>query len=116
MKPVIRKIVQPVHMGLGHDGLSALLRKVAKVDVKQLGASDLIMCLNNRGDKMKVIGGHGLVIGYLRLPQGQRIMKEALKYIPETFGSVGFDYDKAAKAHLDDYLSKKSYRRASASS
>lgn len=96
-------------MGLGHDGLKKLLLKHTKnggaeLDVTTLAVGDLVMCLNTFGDKLKIIGHQGLVIGYLKLPNKQRIMREALQYIPNTFGSAGFNYDKACKISLQDRM------------
>jgi hypothetical protein len=106
-KPHILKVVEGVHMGLGHEGLKTLLKKHADVDVNKLTDGDLIMCLNTHGDKMKVIGCNGLVIGYLRMPNGHKIMKEALQFIPKTFGSGGFSYDAAVKQALETKLSRR---------
>ncbi len=103
MSARIRKLVENVHMGLGHEGLAKLLKR-AGINVNSLAEGDLIMCLNTKGDKLKVIGGRGLVIGYLRMPRSQRIMKEALQYIPRTFGASGFDYDAACKTSLEKRL------------
>ncbi len=99
--PKIKKLIIGVHMGLGHDGLRKLLEK-EEIYLDRLAAQDLVMCLNGRGDKLKVIGCKGLVLGYLKMPKGQRIMKEALQYIPTTFGAGGFDYDSACKRALDE--------------
>lgn len=104
MKPTIRLVIEGVNMGLGHIGLAALLKKQAKLDVEELTGTDLIMCINGHGDKMKVIGARGLVIGYLRMPNKMRIMKDALQYIPQTFGSGGFNYDKACEEALSNRL------------
>ncbi len=114
MKPTIKKVVEGVNMGLGHYGLAELLKKEAKIDVTKLTGTELVMCINGFGDKMKVIGAGGMVIGYLKLPGRQRIMKDALQYIPQTFGSTGFDYDKACHAALKTRLENKHYtpRRA----
>lgn len=101
MKPIIKLVVLNVHMGKGHDGLSLVLRKQLKFEVSSLNPGEIVLCINRHGDKMKAIGGKGLVIGYLKLPHGQRIMRDALQYIPQTFGSTGFNYDEAVKHALD---------------
>lgn len=96
-------------MGLGHDGLRELLAKPerqggADLDLEDLSEGDLVMCLNGHGDKMKVIGHKGLVLAYLKLPNKARIMGEAIRYIPATFGGEGFDYDRAVKQALTERL------------
>lgn len=98
-------------MGLGHDGLRILLAKPvskggADIDVTKLNDGDLVMCLNGAGDKLKVIGHNGLVVGYLKMPRKERIMYDALQYIPQTFGGKGFDYNAACKRALDERLGK----------
>lgn len=106
MSARIRLLVEGVHMGLSHDGLARLLKTKLKLDITELADGDLIMFINRRGDKMKTYGARGLVIGYLKMPDGNRIMKDALQYIPRTFGAKGFDYDAACKAALDARLQK----------
>lgn len=101
--PRILKLFLDVHMGLGHDGL-ALIARTAKVKLENLASEDLLMFLNRAGDKMKVLGAQGQVLGYLKMPKHRRIMKEALQYIPHTFGASGFDYDKACKIALEKRL------------
>lgn len=101
-KPTIRKVVFGVSMQLGHIGLAKLLKK-HDLDLENLSNSDLIMCINGANDKMKVIGGKGLVIGYLRLAKG-KIALEALQYIPRTFGQAGFNYDAAVKTMLESRM------------
>lgn len=101
----IRKLITGVHMGLGHDGIAKLLAApVSKggvgIDVNTLSDGDLIMLINRHGDKLKVIGCGGLVVGYLKMRKHQKIMKEALQFIPATFGGSGFNYDAACKEAL----------------
>jgi hypothetical protein len=88
-------------MGLAHEGLRLLIKKNFKVDVGTLAADELVLCLNHKGDKLKVVGGHGLVIGYIRAPGGQKLMRDALRFLPATFGGQGFDYDRAVKMAIE---------------
>jgi hypothetical protein len=96
-KPNIIRVIDGVHMGLGHDGLRKLLRKQASIDLDDVQGQDLVFCINTAGDKLKVIGCKGLVLAYLKMPGGKRIMRDALRFIPNTFGSRGFDYDAACE-------------------
>lgn len=101
MSARVLRVVMNVNMNNSHDGLRRILDQEAKIDVRNLAPGELVMCVNKRGDKMKTIGTYGLVVGYLKMPKGERIMMEALKYIPMTFGAPGgFDYDKAVRAAL----------------
>lgn len=109
MNKRIKVLIQGVHMGLGHDGLARLLKKSerqggADIDLHELAPGDLVMCINTQGDKMKVIGHKGLVLGYLKLPNKRKIMAEAIQFIPETFGGEGFDYDAAVRRALTTRL------------
>lgn len=113
-KPRIKKVVQGVHMGLGHEGLADLLKKEAKLDVQALEPGELVLCLNTHGDKLKVLGHKGLVVGYLRLPGQQRIMMDALQHIPATFGGDGFNYDAACRKALEKRFDAYPQRRVSA--
>lgn len=99
----IFRLFLDTHMGLGHTGLCELAQK-AKINVNSLAEDDLLMFLNKHGDKMKLLGAQGRVIGYLKLPDRRPIMKEALQYIPKTFGSSGFDYDAACLKALQKRL------------
>jgi hypothetical protein len=111
MRPRIRKLIQGVHMGLGHDGLKVFLQEHADIDISAMHGNDLVMCLNGKGDKLKVIGCKGMVFGYLKMPRGQKIMGEALRYIPETFGHSGFDYDAACMRALTSRMGATAIRR-----
>jgi hypothetical protein len=102
-KPRIIRFVENVNMGLGHGGLSYLLKQYLKINVDELPMGEMVMCLNRAGDKLKVIGGHGLVLGYLRLKRG-RIDKSALQFLPRTFGAGGFNYDEAVKLSIESRL------------
>ena len=91
-------------MGLGHEGLALLARK-AKVNLDEMGGTDMLMFMNRAGDKMKVLGANGQVVNYLKMKRGQVIMKEALQFIPHAFGVTGgFNYDQACKIALTKKL------------
>lgn len=102
----IFKLFLDVHMGASHEGLSRLAEK-AKVKLEELQDGDLLMFLNRKADRLKVLGARGKVIGYLRMEKGQRIMKESIQFLPRTFGAQGFDYNRAVGMALDAQLSKR---------
>ena len=102
----IFKLFLDVHMGASHDGLTRLAEK-AKLDVTTLQDGDMLMFLNRKCDKLKVLGARGKVIGYLRMEKGQRIMRESIQFLPRTFGAGGFDYNRAVSMALDQQLSKR---------
>lgn len=101
--PKIFKLFLDTPMYLSHDGLTEMARK-AKVKIEELEEGDLLMFLNKAGDKLKILGAQGKVIGYLRMPKQQKIMREALQYIPQTFGANGFNYDAACMKSLTSKL------------
>jgi hypothetical protein len=100
-------LIDNVPMGNGHHGLAEIARKVAKIKVEELGSGEVIMFLNRAKDKLKIVGSRGVVLGYLKMPKGQRIMLEAIQYIPQTFGSSGaLNYDKALEKALVQRLQR----------
>lgn len=93
-------------MGLGHDGLTLIAKKF-KVNPEKLGEGEIIMFLNRGRDKLKILGKQGKVIGYLKMPNKNRIMLDAIQYIPQCFGADGsLNYDAAIKKALDERLAK----------
>lgn len=70
------------------------------------------MFLNRKRDKLKIMGAGGKVLGYLRMPSGQRIMLDAIQFIPRTFGATGFNYDEALQQALGARLSAASRARS----
>lgn len=101
--PKICKLFLDIHMGLSHDGLGRVAAR-AKVKLDTLEDGDLLMFCNRKGDKMKVLGARGKVIGYLRMPDGNKIMRDSLQFIPHTFGATGFNYDAAVSMALEKRL------------
>jgi len=103
----IAKLIEGVHMGLGHQGLAALSAKELGIDVEKLTDGDLLLFINRRGDKLKVLGGKDRVIGYIRAPGGSKLMKDALQYLPQTFGGQGFSYERAVRIALTKRLGER---------
>ncbi len=109
MSKIIR-LIDGVHMGLGHLGLELLARKNFGIEAKNLGPGEILMFLNRKRDKLKILGAGGHVVGYLRMPHGQRIMLEALQYIPQTFGHSGeINYSASLKRALAEQLVRRNY-------
>lgn len=101
-RPRIFKLFLDVNMNLSHRGLAEMAVK-ARCNPETLSEEDLLMFINKAGDKLKILGGGSKVIGYLNL-KGRRIMMDAIQYIPQTFGSTGFDYDQAVRTALTKRL------------
>jgi hypothetical protein len=99
VKKLIR-VLEPVHMGLGHDGLAKLLKEQHKIDVTKLEEGALIACINKAKNRLKLLGAQGQVLGYLKLHGERRIHMDALRFIPQTFGAKGLDYDAALAKSL----------------
>jgi hypothetical protein len=93
-------------MGLGHLGLTKLALKFKK-NPERMDPTELLLFLNTSLDKLKIMGGNGKVIGYLKLPNGRKINLQALQYIPQAFGVNGFDYDAALEMAVQSQLDKR---------
>ena len=91
----IKKIVFGVPMSYGHTGLIEFLREHARIDVEGLPSGELIAVVNRQGDKAKIIGASGTILGYLKLPSG-KIRRDDLESISRVFGGHGFNYTAGA--------------------
>lgn len=81
-------VVDNCNMALSHDGLNAVAIRL-KVDPAKLERNELIVFLNRAKTRMKVLGGGGAVIGYVRMSDKSRIPLEAIQYLPEVFSNSG---------------------------
>lgn len=119
MTPKVILLIDNVSMGYGHDGLKETAKKFGididrmRADVIREGKDPqeelghlLLMFLNRAKDKLKILSAAGLVVGYIRMPRGHRIMLDAIQYLPKTFGSSGFNYDAALKQALQNKLAR----------
>lgn len=94
-----------VHMGQGHDALSRMADEQG-IDAYTLPAGQILMFLNKRKDKLKILGHKGLVVGYLKMPAGERIALDAIQFLPQTFGADGeINYPQALRRSLEQRLS-----------
>jgi len=100
-KPKIVRVLTGVNMALGHEGLAMCIKREANIDVRVLDGTELVICINSAYNKLKAIGGGGVVLGYLRMPKGRTLMREAIQFLPKVFGGDGFTYDDACKEALD---------------
>lgn len=85
-QPKIIAAFDCVHMGMAHQGLVNILRKNK---IKDLGHGDLVLFLNRGRDKLKVLSGSGIVLAYVKLPDGRRLPIDAIQYIPQAFSKGG---------------------------
>lgn len=107
MRPRIVAAFDGVNMGKSHQGL-AELAKLWHVKVDELNDGELILFLNTRRDKLKVLGSQGQVLAYVKLQDGRRLPLEAIQYIPKTFAAKGkLDLDAAITEHVKAALAKK---------
>lgn len=98
------KLFHDINMGMGHKALSEILAKEA-IKLDQLESGSIVMFINKKMDKLKILGAHGLVVGYLKMPDGQRINLSAIQYIPQTFGANGaINYTSALRKALTQRL------------
>lgn len=100
----IKLLIKNVNMGNGHLGLASVAKKF-KCDLEKIDGQDVVMFLNSAGDKLKIVGAKGTVVGYLRMPKGRKIYLEAIQWLPQTFHASGrIDYDAACKKALERAL------------
>ncbi len=101
------RIFSDVHMGLGHPGLVDMARKHG-VHAEKLEPNELILFVNTAKDKLKLLGGNGKVIAYLRSPNKQKLNISALRFIPLIFSARGvIDYNQALKMELTRTLGER---------
>ncbi len=94
-----------VHMGMSHHALAELARRDAKIDPQTLPQGQILMFLNKRKDKLKILGAQGKVVGYLKMPDGERIDMQAVQYIPHAMGAQGeINYPAALRRTLEERL------------
>jgi hypothetical protein len=99
------KLFTNVHMGQSHRGLSLIAAR-GDAHLDRLGDGEIVMFLNTKMDKLKIMGAGGLVVGYLKMISGRRIDMQAIQHIPNTFGSNGeLRYDQALRRSLEQRLS-----------
>jgi hypothetical protein len=99
-------LIDNVNMGKGHDSLTELARSF-RVNPARLGAGEVLMFLNRKRDKLKVMGAEGKVIGYLRMPSGQKIDLNAIQYLPKTFNpELEINYEQALRESLITALAR----------
>ncbi len=108
----IAKVFGDVHMGLGHKGLIDLCKKKFNFDISELPKDQVVFFINRANNKIKAIGAKGWVVGYIRPPNEQKIMLEAIQYLPETFGGGQFDYPEALRKALGKRLVSRANRLA----
>lgn len=93
-----------VSMNLGHQGL-ALVAKKFNITFEKMEDTQLVLFINKQRDKLKLMGSKGVVLGYVRMPQGQRLPVGAIQFIPQTFSGDGrIDIDTAVKTYVENAL------------
>lgn len=97
-----------VSMALQHDGLTELLKKNKAPLPHQLNPGEMLLFVNKRKDKFKVIAGTSEtesngVLAYYKT-RGRPIDVQALKYIPEAFSGQTIKYNSALKRTLEERL------------
>ena len=108
MKPVVRYVVENVHMAYQHRGLKELLKKDCGVDLLKLKAEEICLMVNRDRSAVKAIGYGGSVLGYLRLPKGDVLKINSVRAISEAFGGSGFIFSEQTRKKLAQVLGDKS--------
>lgn len=103
--------VSNVSMSLGHDGLVSICKQL-KINPDTMKDGDLVLFVNRARNRLKLLGPQGIVLGYLKMPNEQRLPLEAVQYIPRTFTANGrVNLGAAVEAYLVDRLKKRAKPR-----
>lgn len=113
MSTSIHYVITDVHMGLGHDGLSEVIKQHKKKNplfAKSIQSeSGLILFLNRSRTRAKLFHEHGNVIGYLKLTGERKLTQNSIDLIPLAFGGSA-EYSKSARTALKSLLAAESAR------
>lgn len=101
----VKYVIQDVHMGLGHEGLSDFVRSYRKK--RLISESGLILFINKARTKCKIYQEDGQVLGYLSLKVGT-LTPKSLDLIPATFGG-SLEYSRSAKKALEEFFKSEQY-------
>lgn len=106
MKQSVRFVITKTHMGLGHTGLNGVIRDYKRKNplfASIMKEGGLVLFLNNSYTAAKLYAENGEVIGYLRLPGGEKLTVRSIDFIPKTFGG-SLEYSSATKSALKKFL------------
>lgn len=91
MKPRIIGMFTNINMGCSFNGLSEIARK-HKINLLKLNVQECVLFVNKKQNKAKILGGNGLVIGYLSMPTGT-ITEKNMDFISHVFGGSGIEWN-----------------------
>lgn len=94
MKPKIVAAIANVSMASGHDGLMQIARKL-KYKPEAMEAGSVLLFINKKRDKLKMLDLSGTVLGYVKMKSGRQMPLEAIQYISQTFSGGQIDIDRA---------------------
>lgn len=104
MRNNIIRVFQNTDMRKQHDGLTELA-KSKKVNLKNLGAGEHVVFLNNKLNRIKLFSANG-VLSYYRAPSG-RVNLKMIEMIPACFNAGGMDWNQAERLAIDKLLGGK---------
>lgn len=98
-----------VNLGCQHDGLSLEAKKVGKIDTEDLAAGELLLFINRRRDKIKVLasigrGPRNCVLAYWRGKDKQVLDEMAIQYIARAFDGTTINYNQALRKAIEQRL------------
>lgn len=104
MKPRIIAAISNVNMGKGHEALFLIAKRLG-VNLGTLPEKSLVIFINRARDKMKILESSGVVLGYIRMPNGEKLPLGAIQYLPQAFSANGrVDVDGAVKLFIQAKL------------
>jgi len=112
-QPKLLAAIANVSMALGHDGLGVIAKKFG-IKFETLAAGELVLFINKQRDRLKIVGGKGIVLGYIRMPKGQSLPMGAVQHISQTFSADGkIDINAAVERHIVATLAQRGDTKAS---
>lgn len=110
--PHLVAAISNVSMGFGHDGLKLVAKKFG-FNTDKLEDHQLILFINTKRDKLKLLGAKGTILGYIKMPGSRSLPAGAVQFIPQTFAGKGhIDVDAAIHKYLETKLAKRGNPRS----
>lgn len=111
--PKLVAAIGNVNMALGHEGLTRVAAGF-KINLSKLGDKELVLFLNKARDRLKILGARGIVMGYVKMPDEQKLPLGAVQYLSKAFSAGGkVDIDMAVKDYVENALKRRAKPKSS---
>lgn len=99
MKPKIVAAIANVSMASGHDGLMAIAKKL-KYNPQTMDQGSVLLFINKKRDKLKLLNNTGTTLGYVKMAQGRQMPLEAIQYVSQAFAGGQINVEQAIDAFI----------------